>query len=80
MESIDLTRWLSPTQAARRAGVSKQMIVKLMRAGGLDACWTPLGRIVSLESLNRYIEVREQRQARQEARRMPERTEASVIA
>ncbi len=80
MANSDLTGWLSTAQAARQAGVSREMIVKLMRSGALDIRWTALGRLIEPSSLQRYIDVRSQRRARLAAKALPERSEAPVGA
>lgn len=76
----DLTKWLSTPQAAQRAGVTRQMMNRLVRSGAIETKWTPLGRLIRPESLDRYISVREQRQERKAARPLPARSEAPVGA
>jgi excisionase family DNA binding protein len=47
----DVTRWLSPAEAARRLGVSVQSVQDWVDAGRLRAIRTSLGRLVDPSSI-----------------------------
>lgn len=48
MESVtDLEMSMTPSQAARRLGVSAQAISNYIKSGKLPAMKTPLGRLIS---------------------------------
>jgi len=58
---------LSPSQAARRAGVSSQAIKVWVDTGRVHGTRTALGRLIDRESLDRVIEERATRRAAGEA-------------
>jgi predicted site-specific integrase-resolvase len=58
-----LTDTLTPSEAARRAGVSESAIRLWLRAGKVAYTPTPLGRLVDARSLEAFIAERRQSQA-----------------
>lgn len=52
---IDLERTLAPHEAARLAGVTPQCILFWCRTGRLRFTWSPLGRLVDRDDLERVI-------------------------
>lgn len=57
-------RYLSPSQAARRAGVSDQLVRIWMRTGKLPCIRTPIGRLVDIRDLDELIDARARRAVR----------------
>lgn len=49
---------IGPSDAARRLGLSKSHVLRLADHGKLDAVRTPLGRVISRESVERLLEER----------------------
>lgn len=56
---MEVTHWLSPTQAARRLAVSSQMVAVYCRTGKLTFVSTPLGRLIDPASVERLAKERE---------------------
>ena len=59
--STDSRGWLTPAQSARVLGVTPMRVRQLMAEGKLEHQWTPLGRILNPDSVER---LRSQRTAR----------------
>lgn len=57
-------RYLSPSQAARRAGVSDQLVHLWLRTGKLPCIPTPLGRLIDVRDLDELIDARARRAVR----------------
>ena len=57
------TKWTTPSEAARLAGVSPQWIVQLCRTGRLVHKKTPLGRLILLVDVVRLSEERRRKRA-----------------
>lgn len=49
---------LTPSQAARRAGVAASTIIQRVKAGKLPAISTPLGRLLREADVDAYAEAR----------------------
>lgn len=58
---MEVTHWLSLGQAARRLGVSPQMVDVYCRTGKLTYVTTPLGRLFDPASVERLAKEREAR-------------------
>jgi predicted site-specific integrase-resolvase len=56
---MELTHWLSLGQAARRLGVSPQMVDVYCRTGKLTFVSTPLGRLIDPANVERLAKERE---------------------
>lgn len=60
MQAIDLRNWLTPSQVARRLGLSTEMVRQYCRQGKLVVAWTAHGRLIDPESVERLAREREQ--------------------
>lgn len=61
--------FFSPSQAARRLGLSVAMVQYLMRTGKLEYQQTALGRLIKPKSLDSLIEERQQQASLHQRRR-----------
>jgi predicted site-specific integrase-resolvase len=59
----DLSTWLSPLQAARRLHLSPERVRQLLKEGRLAHVVTPLGRLISPESVDALAETRRRRRS-----------------
>lgn len=50
--------WLAPSEAARRADVSKEWIRRLCLDGAIEYTDSPLGRLIDTASLDEWIRAR----------------------
>jgi len=61
-DANELLTLLTPSQAARLAGVSESLIRTWVRRGQLPVIETPLGRLIFREAVERLVEERRKRQ------------------
>ncbi len=52
------TDWITPTQAANALGLSYRRVLQLIDSGRLASTRTPLGRLISRESVKQLVEAR----------------------
>jgi hypothetical protein len=57
--TTDLSALLSPSEAARRLGLSKQRVMQLVGAGALHPTVTPIGRLFDPVEVDRLVVERE---------------------
>lgn len=57
-----LEGYLRPAEASQQLRITPQYVVKLVKAGRLDGLITPLGTLVSQESVDRLRQEREAKQ------------------
>lgn len=55
MPTVNSGEWLTTAQAAERLRLTPVRVRALERAGRLPAAWTPLGRLFSVDVVDRFL-------------------------